>query len=140
MLILQSNHDKCERNFQTKFKAARCDFNTTRHSATFHTQDTRQHHRFILVKLQMFTFAAIVHKQLPKLTQDWLRPNLADMTHFQVGPRFCEMKTVNKAHIGQTDWVIRALQSCGHASSIRTIYVNRLGSHVTALGKSRIAH
>ena len=38
------------------------------------------------------------------------------MTHFYSGPRFCEMKTVKKIkHIPHADWVIRTLQSCGHA-------------------------
>ena len=36
-----------------------------------------------------------MQKPLPKLTVD-KDQNLADMTHFYVGPRFCEMKTVNK--------------------------------------------
>ena len=53
-----------------------------------------------------------MQKHIPKCTAD-KDQNLADMTHFQVGLRFCEMKTVNKAHIRQAVWVIRTLQSCG---------------------------
>ena len=36
------------------------------------------------------------------------------MTYFEGGPRFCEVKAVNKAHIRQADWVIHTLQSCSH--------------------------
>ena len=41
-------------------------------------------------------------KQLTKLTPGY--KNLDDMTPFQGGPRFCEMKTVSKAHIRQADF------------------------------------
>ena len=82
------------------------DFCTTSHSAQFHTPVKFQHRRFTLVQLQMSTFAASMQKQLPKLTADQDQ-NLADMTHFYVGPRFCEMKTVNKLSthsVGRLDY------------------------------------
>ena len=85
-------------------KSARRDFNTAHQ---FHTQVILRHRRFFLVKLLMFTFAASMQKQLTKLTPGY--KNLDDMTPFQGGPRFCEMKTVSKAHIWQADWVTRTL-------------------------------
>ena len=87
--------EKCTSLVELVVKGAHHDFSTTSHYAKFHTQVKLQHRRFTLEKLQRSTFAASMQKQLPKLTADW-NQNLADMTHFYVSPRFCEMKTVNK--------------------------------------------
>ena len=60
-------------------------------------------------------------KTAPK-PHSWIRPNLANMTPFQGGPRFCEMKIVNKAHIRQA---ILILKSCA------SIVTSRRQQHFT---------
>ena len=52
-------------------------------------------------KIIMSTSAANMQKTTPSshISTSQLRPGLGDMTHFQDGPRFCEIKIVHKPYM-----------------------------------------
>ena len=89
--------------FTISIKATRHDFSTSRHSAQFHTRVTLEQRPFTLMKPScqhlLQTCKKLVQNSHTPTYQ--LRPDLGDMTHFQDGPRFCEMKTVrvHKPHM-----------------------------------------
>ena len=70
----------------------------SRHSVKFHTQVTLERHRFTLVKPSYQQLLQTCKNLLPNshILTFRLEPDLEDMNHFQDGPRFCEMKTLNR--------------------------------------------